>query len=82
MAPNGLLELTGEDWKRARQILSPTFSPFKMKAVSALSMTVATHNYIAVSAMKMTALIERNVESLVEVFKECASKEQSTEVFR
>ena len=32
--PCGLAQAKGETWKKARQILSPTFSAAKMKAVS------------------------------------------------
>ena len=32
--PRGLAQAKGETWKKARQILSPTFSAAKMKAVS------------------------------------------------
>ena len=79
--PKGLVVATGEDWKRARQILSPTFSSFKLKAVCISMHALHTiHDYP--SFMKMTPHVIQSVDSLVEVFQQCANEGKSTEIKR
>ena len=70
----------GETWRAMRQILSPTFSTFKMKAVS-YDQLVRLLKVMTVS-VKMTPIIQRSVVSLVEVFQNIVKKDGTFEALK
>ena len=76
----GLPQTKGVAWRSLRQILSPTFSSLKIKAVS--YMLDKCGSLYKSFLLQMIPIIHKSVRDLVEVFQKQADTNQSVEVFR
>lgn len=80
--PVGLILERGETWKTARRTLSPTFSTFKIKAVSNLINVCLSNTCDHITLTQMTPIVKTSADTLVEVIHKHANADQSFDIVK